>query len=590
MQIVADAQHRKPAIQGLADFISSYFVPSIIGLALATWAFWTVVLHGGLLPASTIPAAALVHPSLTAFTFGCAVLVVACPCALGLATPAAVMVGSGVSAAHGILFKGGDVLERAGSLGVVLFDKTGTLTSGMLQVKHVLSWAEGVPAEQVVRLAASAERGSKHPIAVAIGRHAQAAGVPTVEPTEAATTAGLGLRCRVDGVGVVLGNAVMLAGRGTEATPPQAATLAALEQEGHTVVLLGREPDDGGPPVLVGVLALADTLRPESRAVVELLHRWRLEVWMVSGDNERAAHAFAAAAAIPPNRVVAGVQPAGKLDVVKRLQTGKRAVAFVGDGINDAPALAQAEVGIAVGSGTDVAIETADVVLMKDSLADVPIAIDLARVVMARIRLNFGWAFGGRPPPRARVTRARRSRRSRPQRRGAVPSVPPGAHAVNPSLALCAQATICSVCPSRPASCTHRLASSCRQCLRARQWRSLRSRSSARRCSSASTGRRACSLRRRTGRSMRPSRCCEALDSESGPSLGVYCIRHRKHPPHQSTRAVPALWMRLPGIGIATDGAGRDRRHRCGARGSVRPLACAARCEAVPRRRRSVST
>merc|ERR1719164_118683 len=441
MRVVADAQHRKPAIQAFADRVSAVFVPCVICLASLTWIVWAAVAATGNMPVRPdqehnmaahgghgddghgdmggMGAVAVDDGQLLAFMFGCAVLVIACPCALGLATPTAVMVGGGVGAAHGILIKGGDVLERAAGVGAVLFDKTGTLTLGKLTVAAVRLWAqaEGTTEEVLRRAAGSAERGSEHPIAAAITAYAQARGVPTVEPQDFVASAGQGLQCVVDGAAVLLGNRGWLHENGLALGAEQEAEVARLEETGHTVVLAalsraegsggggqggggvgggegGKGGEGGGGGLFVaGCLAVADQLKPDAAGVVRQLQLQGQQVWMVSGDNPRTARYIAQQAGLGAERVVAGVKPEGKLAKVQELRDAGLKIAFVGDGVNDAPALAAADVGMAVSSGTDVAIETADVVLMKATLQDIITALHLSRVVMRRIRLNFFWAF-----------------------------------------------------------------------------------------------------------------------------------------------------------------------------------------------------
>ena len=405
LQVVADAQHRKPHVQALADRVARYFVPAVLLISIGTWLVWTVKAHLGLSHEAVVAAHA--HSAyLLAVYFGCGTLVVACPCALGLATPTAVMVGCGVSAQSGILMKGGDVLEKASSVSAVLFDKTGTLTEGKLRVADVLLWADEhvCTRTELVRRAASAERGSLHPIGSAIHAHAVDGGLPTVEATAFVSTAGLGLACRVDGEQVLIGNRAWLSEHGLRLTPAQEAQAQAHEGRGCTVVFValaapageggGSAGGEGTPPlVLCGALVLTDVLKADALAVVRHLRtEMNLEVWMVSGDTDATARYVAAQAGIAPDRVVAGIKPVGKLDKVRELQAAGQVVAFVGDGINDAPALAATDVGIAVGSGMDVAIETADVVLMKSSLHDVVVCLDLSRACMRRIAFNFVWA------------------------------------------------------------------------------------------------------------------------------------------------------------------------------------------------------
>ena len=453
--VVADAQHRRPKVQAFADTVSRYFVPVIVGLALLTYLCWTLAGSLGMLPEVYLTHCGLDNPQLFAFMFGCAVLVVACPCALGLATPTAVMVGGGVASKHGILIKGGDVLESAATVTALLFDKTGTLTRGVLQVVDVVMWpnaeAGGSPQDatgkptgngtgsgtkgggtgggisggtgnrtgngtgdasavsvdeyELLTLAASAEKGSEHPIGKAIVSHATARGLTLTEPTDFGASAGHGLSCRVRGRRVLVGNRGWMAAHGLELAGRFEAALVAAEECGHTAVLVAAEAAGSGAGVsakdskvaalaLRGMVAVSDTLKPEARAVLSHLQARGLECWMVTGDNARTAHYVAELAGVPPDRVLAEVKPQGKADKVRALQQRGHVVAMVGDGVNDAPALAMANVGIAVASGTHVAIEAADIVLMKSHLADVHTALDLSAVVMRRIRINFVWAFG----------------------------------------------------------------------------------------------------------------------------------------------------------------------------------------------------
>jgi len=397
MRVVSDAQLRKPQVQNLADKVSGYFVPAVIALALLTWVTWSVVLVNGWLGSTS--AVSGVEGQMLAFMFGCAVLVIACPCAMGLATPTAVMVGSGVGASLGILFKGGDVLESASNVDAVIFDKTGTLTTGKLTVARIECWAKNggngngevgagakMQEHELLALAASAELGSEHPIGKAICAHAHALGLKLVEPSNFVATLGRGLQCVVDGTPLLLGNRQWLAYHGHALDSAQENAVAQLEALGHTVALVAISGQ------LAGMLAVSDTLKPEAVSVVRQLEGWGVDLWIVSGDNERTVRHLAAQVGI--RNVLAEVKPTDKQEKVKMLQAQGRVVAMVGDGVNDAPALAQADVGVAVGSGTDVAIETADVVLIKSSLSDVPVSLHLSKVVMRRIRLNFVWAFG----------------------------------------------------------------------------------------------------------------------------------------------------------------------------------------------------
>ena len=440
MRVVADAQHRKPQIQAFADKISRIFVPTIIVLALLVWLIWAICAATDNLPQSedhsthanmsshqtsnpleSMGATGVDDGQLLAFMFGISVLIVACPCALGLATPTAVMVGGGVGAAHGILIKGADVFEKAARVTACLFDKTGTLTTGQLSVAHTEVWADDQTEATLLRIVGSAERGSEHPIARAVVSFATACGVVLVEPSDFVAAAGQGLQCVVDGDTVLVGNRGWMNDNGVALLPEQEALMATLESQGHTCVLAAvsqagsrsrsssrdpglqasrpskderRSKDASHTQLrLAGMIAVSDSLKPEAAAIVLQLRRSGKQVWMVSGDNERTARYIAAKAGIAPECVIAGVKPEGKLSHVQAMHDRGIRTAFIGDGVNDAPALTAAHVGIAVGSGTDVAIESADIVLMKSTLHDLLVALDLSRVVMRRIRINFCWAF-----------------------------------------------------------------------------------------------------------------------------------------------------------------------------------------------------
>lgn len=464
-RVVAEAQHRKVAVQQVADRISRVFVPTVIVLSLFTFSVWAICGQYGMLSETMLTDAGVRDPMLLAFMFGCAVLVVACPCALGLATPTAVMVGCSVGARLGILIKGGDVLEKAARATSILFDKTGTLTKGQLSVQNVLVCkgegaaptdptesdgtdgnkvgVAGVNGVELLRLAASAESGSQHPIAKAIVRShnellesstssstssdADAEGEKAaaeklkerqlVEPIHFEETAGEGLKCVVNGRRVLVGNRAWLAAHGLVLGGSEEAKASRLEEIGCTAVFVGlgeektttttvteedsepplwptsTDPALGGRMLVAGIIAVSDTLRPEAAGVVAALQKSYGDVWMVSGDNERTARHIASLAGIPPDKVIAGVKPEGKAKCVEELQLEGNVCAMVGDGINDAPALAQADVGIAVGGGTDVAVETADLVLMRQELHSVITALHLSRRALFRIKANFLWAF-----------------------------------------------------------------------------------------------------------------------------------------------------------------------------------------------------
>jgi Cu+-exporting ATPase len=312
-----------------------------------------------------------------------AVIIIACPCALGIATPTAIMVGTGKGAELGVLIKGGEYLEKAERLTAIVFDKTGTLTKGKPSVTDVAPMA-GVTAERVLELAASAEKGSEHPLGQAIVRRAAEAGLRVRDPADFEAIPGQGIRATVDGASVLLGNRRLMREAGIPLEPVEP-TLDRLEREGKTAMLLAV---DGR---VAGVIAVADTLKEHSAAAVAALKRMGLRVALLTGDNRRTAEAIARQVGI--DEVLAEVLPGQKADKVRELQARGEVVAMVGDGINDAPALAQADVGIALGSGTDVAMEAGGVVLLKDDLRDVVAAIQLSKRTVRKIKTNLFWAF-----------------------------------------------------------------------------------------------------------------------------------------------------------------------------------------------------
>lgn len=365
-RMVEAAQGSKADIQRLADRISSIFVPTVIVLALVTIVGW--LWSGADLD--------------TAFLNGVAVLIIACPCALGLATPTAVMVGSGRGAELGVLFKRAEVFEQAGDIDTILFDKTGTLTTGAMRLSGVVTEEEP---DRFLRLVGSVEAASGHPLGKAVALGADERGVTLVEPDGLETLAGLGVVGTVDGTTVVVGKPDLLVSRGLQVDERWAEEMARLESEGRTVFLAGW---DG---LARGVLSIADTVRPESAAAIARLGAQGVETGMVTGDNALTAERIGAEVGI--REIWAGVMPGDKAGVVRDLQQKGRKVAFVGDGINDAPALTQADIGLAVGSGTDVALEAGDVVLLSGDPTLAPMAIGLARRTLQIIRQNLFWAF-----------------------------------------------------------------------------------------------------------------------------------------------------------------------------------------------------
>jgi copper-transporting P-type ATPase V len=369
VRLVEEAQGSKAPVQRLADRISGTFVPVVALIALATLAGWWII--GGN-PNAGLEAAV-------------AVLIIACPCALGLATPTAIMVGTGRGAALGILIKGGEVLERSTRIDTVIFDKTGTLTRGQMALTDVIP-AHGVDGDDLLRRVAAAEEASEHPAGRAVVDFARDAGLPLTPAEEFRAVPGHGVRAVVDGVAVSVGRRRFMTQAGLAV--PAALELSArrLETEGNTAVFCGWDGQ------VQGVLAIADTLKDEAPAAVARLTSMGIDVVMITGDNRATAEAIAGQLGI--REVLAEVLPEEKVAEVRRLQGQGRVVAMVGDGINDAPALAQADLGIAIGTGTDVAIESSDITLLSADLGGVAVAIRLSRRTYRTILQNLGWAFG----------------------------------------------------------------------------------------------------------------------------------------------------------------------------------------------------
>ena len=366
IRIVEEAQATSAPIQRIADQVTRVFVPSVVGVAVLAFTGWWI--------AGDFPQALLSF---------IAVLIIACPCALGIATPAALMVGVGKGAEKGILIRGGEVLERAQSLTTIVFDKTGTLTRGEPNVTDVVTFGTYTESE-VLRLAASAEQGSEHPLAQAIVRGAQHRGLELVSTEAFESIPGEGVLVSVTGKRLALGNRRLFADQGINLDTAEPEMLR-LESEGKTAMLLAV---DGA---LAGIIAVADTLKPEAAEAVELLQAQKLDLILLSGDNKRTAEAIARQVGI--SNVIAEVLPADKATIIKDLQSQGKVVAMVGDGVNDAPALAQADIGIAIGSGSDVAKETGGIILVKDDVRDVATSILLSRATMRKIKQNLFWAF-----------------------------------------------------------------------------------------------------------------------------------------------------------------------------------------------------
>jgi Cu+-exporting ATPase len=371
VRLMREAQGSRAPIQKLADRLSGIFVPVVLSIAIATFVVWFVAADGA--------------PAVRALAASVAVLVIACPCAMGLAVPTAVMVATGKGAELGVLVKGGEALERAHAIDTVVLDKTGTVTEGKPAVTDVvLAPAAPLAEERLLALVGAVERASEHPLAAAVAAHAAARGAPALAVHGFESVTGRGARGEVAGRRVLVGSEAFLVEAGV-ATGPLAAAAAGLAARGRTAVFAAV---DGA---LAAVLGVADPIRPTSREAVARLRRMGLEVVMLTGDSRATAEAVAREAGV--ERVVAGVLPAGKLAEIERLQGEGRVVAMVGDGINDAPALARADVGVAMGSGTDVAVEASDVTLMRPDLRAVADAIALSRRTMRTMRQNLFWAF-----------------------------------------------------------------------------------------------------------------------------------------------------------------------------------------------------
>ena len=387
IKLVEEAQGSKVPIQEFADRITSIFVPVIIGIAVLTLLAW--VLGSGLMQPLVQAGSFLpwVNPNLGVVTLAIvsmvAVLVIACPCALGLATPTALMVGSGIGAEHGILIRSGEAIQTFKDVRVVVFDKTGTITKGKPEVTDVVV-GEGFDEGSVLRAAASVERGSEHPLGRSIVERAEARELSLAEPQSFQAVRGKGVSAMIDGVEVLVGSRRLMREHGVDPDPLEE-VMVRLEEEAKTAMLVAV----GG--VLAGVVAVADTLKEDSADAIRELHRMGLQTVMITGDNQRTGKAIARRVGI--DHVLAEVLPDGKVAEVEKLQEQFGLVAFVGDGINDAPALKQANVGIAIGTGTDIAIEASDVTLVRGQLTGVVESVNLSRATFRKIKQNLFWAF-----------------------------------------------------------------------------------------------------------------------------------------------------------------------------------------------------
>ncbi|SHI07575.1 heavy metal translocating P-type ATPase [Clostridium intestinale] len=369
IKLVEDAQGSKAPIAKLADIISGYFVPVVITISIVASLAWYFI--GG-------------ETGIFALTIFISVLVIACPCALGLATPTAIMVGTGKGAEYGVLIKSGVALETAHKIKTIVFDKTGTITEGKPKVTDIVV-SNGIDENKLLQLAASAEKGSEHPLGEAIVKDAEEKGLKILKLDFFKANPGHGIEVKIDGKVILLGNRKLMI--------ESDISLEDLEETSHRLASEGKTPmyisiDDK----IAGIIAVADTVKENSKRAIEKLHDMGIEVAMITGDNKRTAEAIAKQVGI--DRILAEVLPQDKANEVKKLQAEGKKVAMVGDGINDAPALAQADIGIAIGSGTDVAMESADIVLMRSDLMDVPTAIQLSKKTISNIKQNLFWAFG----------------------------------------------------------------------------------------------------------------------------------------------------------------------------------------------------
>lgn len=368
IKLVEDAQGSKAPIAKMADIISGYFVPVVMVIAVISAFAWYMSGETGVF----------------ALTIFISVLVIACPCALGLATPTAIMVGTGKGAEYGVLIKSGVALETAHKIKTIVFDKTGTITEGKPKVTDVVV-TNDITQDYLLQLAASAEKGSEHPLGEAIVKGAEEKGLEFKKLDFFKAIPGHGIEVKIDGKDILLGNRKLMVESNI--------SLENLEETSHKLAGEGKTPMyvsiDGK---MVGIIAVADTVKENSKKAIEQLHKMGIEVAMITGDNKRTAEAIAKQVGI--DRILAEVLPQDKANEVKKLQVEGKKVAMVGDGINDAPALAQADIGIAIGSGTDVAMESADVVLMRSDLMDVPTAIQLSKKTILNIKENLFWAFG----------------------------------------------------------------------------------------------------------------------------------------------------------------------------------------------------
>ncbi len=399
--LVEDAQTRKAPIQHLADTVAGYFTYGVISIATFTFAFWywigTHLFPQVLQPSghftSVLPMGTHLHsvmeptsPLLLSLKLAIAVLVIACPCSLGLATPTALLVGTSLGAERGLLIRGGDILEAVAQINTIIFDKTGTLTTGEPEVTDCLSVAN-VDAAEILQLAATVESGANHPLAKAILMESRIRNLPLLSGDRFQTEPGCGVAARVGNTSVILGTEDWLTQQGINISPDWSSQTRELAESGKTVVLVGKAG------VLIGAIAVRDRLRDDAQLTLDACREMGLRVMMITGDRPEVAQAIGQSLGLTPADILAGVSPAGKAAAIVHLQSQGQRVAMVGDGINDAPALAQANIGISLNAATDVAVETAGIVLMRDSLLDVVSSIQLSRATLRKIRQNLFWAF-----------------------------------------------------------------------------------------------------------------------------------------------------------------------------------------------------
>ena len=369
--LVEEAKTGKAKLERMVDQVAKYFVPSIIMIAIGVFLGWYFIGDAGL------------TYSILAFV---SVMIIACPCALGIATPAALMMGAGKGAENGILYKGGEHIEIANKVNTIVFDKTGTLTVGKPSVTDMVPLTEKIGEQELLRLTAIAESGSEHPLAQAIINKAKENGIPLTSPDSFEAISGHGLKATYSNHTIMIGNRKMMEDNQVAVTESVDAKLSEFEKEGKTAVLVAIDN------TLSGIIAISDTIKENVKDVVQVLKAKGIEVIMLTGDNERTANAVASKLGI--NRVIAEVLPRQKEEVIAKLKTKEdKIVAMVGDGINDAPALARADLGIAIGSGTDVAKETGGIILIKDNIRDVVTALDLGKKTVSKIKQNLFWAF-----------------------------------------------------------------------------------------------------------------------------------------------------------------------------------------------------